>query len=201
MERKLYQPNPSDQDHLLCLKELKIENFKNKNVLDLGCGSGYLCQKVFLEGGNKIYGVDLKEPKFFEDDTKWIYLNLDLDQKNWSFDLKEKFDLVFAFDILEHLSSPYYFLKNCKEKMKENSFLIITTPNIFSWERWKNPIAWSGANDPEHKTLFSRYSLEFLLNKTGFKVESISSPIRSLKKWNVKHPQVGGQIICKASLK
>ena len=58
-----------------------------------------------------------------------------------------------------------------------------------------------GSQDPQHKTLFHRYSLQFLLAKAGFESVSIQAPMRLLKFLGPIQPQIGGQIFCVAKKK
>jgi len=40
------------------------------------------------------------------------------------------FDIIFATDIIEHLFNPDYFLDGCEYCMKNDGYLIVTTPNL-----------------------------------------------------------------------
>lgn len=43
-----------------------------------------------------------------------------------------KFDLVFAIDVIEHLSDPLAFLRNCAALVNDNGALIVVTPDVSS---------------------------------------------------------------------
>lgn len=188
------------QTHLDWLNDFDICQFKNKSILDLGCGSGYLCHHVMEKNATRAIGVDIVAPHPLYQ-SSFTYKPLDLDDSGFGNSLGYKsFDLIFAFDILEHVESPYAFLQECKALLADGGRLFLTTPNIMSWERFRYPKKWSGAQDIEHKILFSKYSLEFLLERAGFSKIQTKAPLRSLKKLSYIAPQVGGQLVSLGSL-
>lgn len=190
----------SDIDHLSWLQSLGINSFRGLRILDLGCGSGYLCRQAIADGAAAAVGVDIIMPACEDGDpVELSFLTTDLDRADWTADLPVKsFDLVLAFDILEHLESPYRFLRACRDIMDARASLIVTTPNVGSWERYVYPTSWSGVKDPQHKVLFSRYSLNYLLQKSGLVAQSTTAPIRKLSFLGPLSPQMGGQLICHA---
>jgi len=60
-------------------------------------------------------------------------LNYDfIDVINCSFEdfhTDEKYDTIFAFEVIEHVQNPYLFLEKCRDLLNEQGCLIITTPN------------------------------------------------------------------------
>lgn len=195
----------SDFDHIKWLNSLGINSFSGLRLLDLGCGSGFLCEKAMAEGAEAAVGVDIETPKNLEQGQKkenWSFLKVNLDEAQWEryLPLGARFDLVLAFDIIEHLKSPYEFLSSCKRVMAEDGQIILTTPNLDSWERFAHPLSWSGVNDPQHKTLFNLYSLKFLLSRSGFKTQLAKAPMRSLSFLGAMQPNIGGQILCNAKI-
>ena len=114
------------------IEKLEID-LDNKNTLDLGCAQGWLERSLFERGitNSKIQGwdhVDIRaEKRNYRE--KWIHKILDL-SKNWPID--EKFDTIFALEIIEHMIDTDYFLENCKKISANNSYIIFSTPNIAS---------------------------------------------------------------------
>ena len=194
----LLPPRSSDLDHLNWLRLAGLDNFQGKSLLDLGCGSGFICHKAMTEGATAAVGVDLVRPEL-AGAGDWEFKDLNLDGGDWHLGLSRKFDLILAFDILEHLESPYRFLDCCHKSLSDTGQLVLTTPNLLSWERYYRPNDWSGVKDPQHKTLFTKYSLQFLLKKIGFSPDTVQAPMRSLAFLGPLQPQIGGQILCVAS--
>lgn len=196
------QPLSSDVDHLNWLTLAGINSFAGLDILDLGCGSGYVCHKAMMEGAGSAFGIDIVKPKGFTAESNWQFSELNLDEKKWDQSFNQtKFSLILAFDILEHVESPYLFLKACRNVMASNARLVITTPNLLSWERFYRPETWSGIQDPQHKVLFTMYSLKFLLSKVGLSVSLSKAPFRSLAFMGGFQPQIGGQLLCVATAK
>lgn len=199
---QLPKPWDSDLTHISWLDSLKLGGLAGSHILDIGCGSGYFCTDLVRKGAASATGIDLVKPAFINEKI-WTFLQINLDEQDWGYQVlnqqkQTNFDIIFAFDILEHLNSPYLFLIKCRSLLKPNGVLILTTPNTFSWERLLFPNKWSGAADPQHKHLFSVYSLEFLLRKTGFQNTQIKAPIRRLGAVGNFIPRIGGQILAKA---
>lgn len=48
------------------------------------------------------------------------------------FEINKKFDVIFAGDLIEHLSNPGKFLESCYRHSLGSTKLIITTPNCFN---------------------------------------------------------------------
>ena len=89
------------------------------------------------------------------------------------FDLDEKFDIVFAGELIEHLSNPGNFLNCAKKHLLPGGKILLTTPNRFSIlslsfiirfgqvEAYHKPIA-------KHVLYFDEDSLCSLLKRHGF---------------------------------
>jgi len=58
-------------------------------------------------------------------------LIVDLNNKHYPI-YNESYDTIIAGEVIEHLNSPFNFLKECKRIMKPDGRLIITTPNMNS---------------------------------------------------------------------
>ncbi|NRA46834.1 MAG: class I SAM-dependent methyltransferase [Oligoflexales bacterium] len=194
----------SDHDHLLWIEQKVPAAFAGKRVLDVGCGSGYLCEYALNKGAKKSVGIDIISPTGVDASSDWHFLQVNLEQLGWEQSLKDQaecdeFDLVLALDILEHVSSPWNLLGSLWALMTPGSLLVLTTPNVNSWERLVKPNHWSGVIDPQHKTLFNKYSLDYILRKVGFEVQTLEAPIRKLSAFNKVMPSIGGQLVCIAN--
>lgn len=191
----------SDLDHLRWLAQAGIHEWQGKTLLDLGCGSGHLCRIASLQGARTVVGVDLVPPTVAPD--AWTFLTVDLEGEAWAAQLAEHFperrvDHILAFDIIEHLASPVRFLEGCRRLLAPQGKLVLTTPNIASWERLARGRQWSGATDPQHRVLFSPYSLGFLLERTGFSTERMTARMRALEPLGRFSPPIGAQIFAVA---
>ncbi len=110
-----------------------VKNFeKNNKILILGSGTGAMEARLFDLGFKNITGVDINDQNYKYQNKKVKFIKVDLNE-NFSKKINDKFDLIIAIEIIEHLYSSYNFLKNSKKLIKENGQIIITTPNIHSF--------------------------------------------------------------------
>ena len=101
-------------------------------VLDIGSGIKFLFPKMIADMGAKPSCVDILRPEEIPDFIEDFY------QQNVEkeFDLKKKFDVVTALEIIEHLDKTDELIKNCIRHTKENGLIIIACPNMASlWGR------------------------------------------------------------------
>lgn len=155
-----------------------IDKEKNKYILDLGCGNGYLVNYL-IEHGYNAYGTDASEKgiaiaretnpdRFFVQDLSSAVLPPQL--QGFSF------DTVISTEVIEHLYNPEAFIDFCKQQLKQGGELIITTPyhgylknltlSIFNkWDSHMDPL-WLGG----HIKLWSKNTLTRVLTNAGFTV-------------------------------
>lgn len=106
---------------------VNLTDSKEKNVLELGASGGYF-SRVFKDRGFNVWASDIssyivkKSKKIHED------LNFSIIDIEKGIGLKENFDLIFAFEVFEHLSNPDIAIKNIKKKLKKGGILIFSTP-------------------------------------------------------------------------
>ena len=198
-------PRGSDIDHLRWMERHNwTQSIGNgKTVADLGCGSGHVCE-TFARAGARVIGLDL-EPLPSGNPKGWTFLTGNLDKNHWPQAVRDaaqgkSLDLLLAFDIIEHLRSPIEFLEACFHLLANGGRLVLTTPNVNSWERLLRPHTWSGSRDPQHLVLFTGYSLKFLLRKAGFENVQITAPMRAIEPlpcW--LKPSIGAQLLASAT--
>lgn len=155
-----------------------LDKDKNRCILDLGCGNGYMVNHLISLGYNA-YGTDASEggiqiarqqnaDRFFVQDLSSDKLPLELQHL--------QFDTIISTEVIEHLYDPEGFIQFCKNILSANSEIIITTPyhgylkNLMlsllnKWDEHSNPL-WLGG----HIKLWSRETASKLLNNAGFKV-------------------------------
>lgn len=82
---------------------------------------------------------------------------------------EERFDVIIANQLIEHLPEPTKFLLDAYEILVQGGILFIETPNLNGWER-KIVIdgKWGGFHAPRHFFLFADESLKSSLTAAGF---------------------------------
>lgn len=92
-----------------------------------------------------------------------------------SFSLPEKFDTIFAGDIIEHLSNPGLFLDASKQHLKSSGKLVLTTPNAFNLF---NIVEKFTKDEPtvnsDHTFYFNKKTLLKLLEKNGWEADEVN---------------------------
>ena len=115
--------------HAACMAQIKALALPaGAKVLDVGAGEGAFTQRL-LDAGLQVSAIELRPDRF---SLPVPCQNLDLNQDfydKWD----EKFDLVVAIEILEHLHNPRHFIRNCLQLLRPSGFLLISSPNTESW--------------------------------------------------------------------
>ncbi len=82
-------------------------------------------------------------------------------------------DLIIMFHVLEHLEDPLGALRQCVARLKPDGLLLISVPNLDSWQaRWFGR-HWLHLDVPRHLFHFSPSSLRHLLERVGLRVETV----------------------------
>jgi 2-polyprenyl-3-methyl-5-hydroxy-6-metoxy-1,4-benzoquinol methylase len=91
------------------------------------------------------------------------------------FNLGEKFDVIVAGDIIEHLSDAGKFLECVKLHLKPEGILAISTSNVFWWKTWIH-VALKGNSSPhpQHTCWFCEVTLTELLRRHGFQIDRVN---------------------------
>lgn len=119
----------TSEEYSSILKEIK---WRNKKVIDVGCGTGYFAYQVAKRGGN-VLGIDYSEEAIRIAKERYQHPNLVYKKIDVSKKIIEKFDVVVSIGTLEHMDNPFLMLKKLKKSLKQGGKIIITSPN------WLNP--------------------------------------------------------------
>jgi SAM-dependent methyltransferase len=142
---------------------------KNKldesDVLDVGCGYGWLLDA--FEGANTLCGVDIahhavevagrrKPERFFKQG--------DLHDPS---PFPQKFDLILAINIIEHLSNPEAGISSIQNSAKPGAIVLVHMPTISNWlTRWEYSKLYD--SDPTHIYRPSGKTVRKLFEAAGF---------------------------------
>ena len=150
----------------------QIEKFKHSGtILDVGCGLGFFLDAT-RQSGWTIYGIDPSNDAINKCKQKGIsnaFVGTLSEVKLPSI----QFDVITAFDVLEHVVDPVGFLTQTHSMLASEGILVIAVPNVNSIAARINGKSWSQYILPEHINYFSKNTLTRFLEKNGFKVISV----------------------------
>jgi 2-polyprenyl-3-methyl-5-hydroxy-6-metoxy-1,4-benzoquinol methylase len=174
-----------------------LENCRGKHVLHLGCtdwpytekkaASGVLLHGMISKVAASLVGVDADR-----DGIEWFQKN---GFPNTYYDNVEnlshpsvcgnKYDLILAGEIIEHLENPGLFLRSIQKLMTPDTDLIITTINAYCFFRFLYYLLGRELVHPDHNYYFSPIVLRKLITRCGLDVKDlryypVGKEIRSL---------------------
>lgn len=126
----LHRLNPVRIQYILDqIKDRFDQPLEKLSILDVGCGGGIVCEPLARLGA-KITGIDadanaidVAKKHAKESGLKITYFEQPVEQ------ITEKFDIVLALEIIEHVNEPQDFIKNCAKIIKPGGLLIVSTLN------------------------------------------------------------------------
>ena len=144
--------------------------FVNNRFLDIGCATGLLV-KYMQDLGWKSSGLEICRESA-EYGIKNRFVNIIIKRlKDAQFD-DNNFSVIHFSHVIEHVPSPFAFLKEVYRVLAPGGMVIITTPNVNGFQakifgtEWRSAIA-------DHLTLFSKKTLRAMLEKAGFKIKKM----------------------------
>ena len=115
--KKIYNNVFKKQDRVRETEEfkevLKLVRWKNKEILDVGCGTGKLAYLISKKGGN-VKGVDYSKSAIEIAKRKYQNPNLKYELIDVSKKILGKYDVIISVGTLEHMDNPYFLLKKLK---------------------------------------------------------------------------------------
>lgn len=161
--------------HTLLFQRLQRLSLRGKTVLELGVGDSALTRRLHDEGAI----VDCVELDASAADGAAPFA-----RHVWNESLaiasveriKERYDVVIAADILEHLLYPEEILSKLKTCVKKGGLLLVSLPNVANVYVRLNlvlgrfPYHFKGLLDRTHLHFYTRKTAERLMTKTGWEI-------------------------------
>jgi ubiquinone/menaquinone biosynthesis C-methylase UbiE len=169
-----------------------MEGLEPKTIVDIGSNSSTVdfLKEIFPQAEIHSLNIDkeaLKEISKKHKDVKTIFC----DCQDMRVFKNNYFDFIFFNQVLEHVIYPEKCLHECHRILKKNGVMVLTTPNLASWQNrllllfgyhptnytvsseFKNlgfPKFIKKNNLYDHPRVFSVRALKEILEKTGFKI-------------------------------
>ena len=154
------------------LKKLKRNN-RSHSYLEIGAADGTFAKEIRRLKYFKKYLLVEPNPRLAKQSikSKFDVFNGMFEELNSA----KKFDCISTFEVIEHIYSPFNFLKKCNEKLNKKGIIFFSCPNgngfdVSLMQEKSNVI------DHEHLNYFNTKSIKLLLRRSGFKPLSITTP-------------------------
>lgn len=159
--------------HSLILKRLKLENVERKRVLEIGIRDTSITKKLY-ELSSIVDAIEINP--LYADLARSFCQRVIIDDLDGIDKMKlvEKYDVVIAADILEHLKDPEKVLSHLKKVLKRNGLLIVSLPNVANIYVRLNlafgrfPYHTKGILDKTHLHFYTLATANKMLLKTGW---------------------------------
>jgi 2-polyprenyl-3-methyl-5-hydroxy-6-metoxy-1,4-benzoquinol methylase len=158
-----------------------------RRFLDVGCGEGALSAALRAAGAEHVAGIEL-EPRAAAQarDRVDVLVEGDVTAVDLPFELNE-FDYLLFGDVLEHVPDPDAVLERLLPYLKDDGRVVVSVPNMRFYpvllrlvvDRWAYTDA--GVRDRTHLRIFTRRTLERMLDRRGLSLERMERNYRLLE--------------------
>jgi len=137
-------------------------------ILDVGCAAGFFLEVAKQEGWDP-YGIEISQyaasvaqQQFGERVFLGTLFGSPFPQ--------QFFDVITAWDYIEHVRDPIAELKQIRTLLKDSGLLVLSTPDVKSLPARITGDRWMGYKDKEHLYYFSSSTMRRALAQSGFVV-------------------------------
>jgi len=138
--RKLHSPIIGKQlsakeffDYELPFQKSRIKRIKsmlnqNLDVLEIGCSTGHFLYSI-KDDVKSLTGIELdkKYAEFARNVSNFTIYDKPIEKINFN---GKKFDIIFLFQVFEHIDNPQNFLHEIKKHLKDSGIIYLEVPNI-----------------------------------------------------------------------
>ena len=173
---------------LSILKKEKIIINNKKKIMDLGCGNGVLSNQIENYRNVKIDRVDSDINSLRDNQkVKGKLICYNIEEKNKK--IKSYYNIIFLFDVIEHIKNDKKFILNTLFHNKKNGYLIVNVPSLeFFFSKYDTAVGHLRRYDK--KKLFSILDIKntkiIAINYWGFSLIPVLALRKILLKFYIK---------------
>ncbi len=142
-----------------------LKNKKKLKILEVGCGLGYLTYALNKKGMD-IIGIDISGEAIEYASANFGDFFKKSDIESFGFN-DNKFDVVIATELIEHLKDPFDFIKKCQKHLTESGVILLTTPNK---DYYPANHIWNTDRPPVHISWLTHKAFNYIAQKCSMKV-------------------------------
>jgi len=152
----------------------------HKQILEVGCATGYVGEHLVKHQGCRVYGVEYVAEAAELARKRGCYEQIlvgDIQDPATVASLEEAaFDFVLFGDVLEHLTAPERALEIVKPLLKPEGHILICVPSIVHWSIRRDIVLGrfeytdTGPLDRTHVHFFTPKTIRDLVGQAGFQI-------------------------------
>lgn len=132
----------------------------NKKFLDVGCGTGYVMGEL-ERMGFAVTGLDINARALKH--AKKVTSGTLVRSSIFTYHPDHFFDIVGAFDLMEHIPNDTGFLARCRALLHQGGYVFLTVPaGQYLWS--DVDVVWG------HQRRYSRERLQTIVTESGFRI-------------------------------
>lgn len=144
---------------------------RSPDVLDVGCGRGYLLKRL-RKAGWGCAGIDIPGSPIPESEVGMDCRSGDASSLPWP---DRSFDLVVINHVLEHVADPWLACREAARVLRDGGILYVGVPNFGSWQSQIFGGAWFPLEIPRHLFHFTPDTLSMVVSASGLSPQKIST--------------------------
>lgn len=150
------------------------------NILEVGCGMGYLTSALQRCGYARVLGIDVSPAAIASARRRYGDFYQVADVMTFAAHSDERFDAIVMTEVIEHLEQPHALIRAASDLLQPGGILICTTPNRDFGGGPQQ--VWDTDLPPLHLWWFGERALKLLAQQYGLQVDFVD-----FTEWNRSH--------------
>ncbi len=145
----------------------------NKNLLDIGCGTGYFPARMKQKGWHVIGIEKSDEARLFAAQQFQLEAFSSIDELEDNLPQDRQFEVITLWHVLEHLENLNESMQWLKKRLCDDGTLFIAVPNYKSADAERYGEYWAAYDVPRHLWHFSPKQMQLFAQKHGFEIVNV----------------------------